>query len=989
MGQINLYKIDENKKDDFLNKLTEKFEFIGEQDYNSMENEKIVYTVGTYVNIPEERKPLEWQWILDEYDYEIEGVMASPRAVLVIEGGTVTYAVTYGLSYFAVDKYCDIDFAFDFARRISFKQIKTTTLTAPNAQRNKMINVYLNYRELSFDSGESYAKIKAKMTIEKEFTLHGELGGTYMAFDFGNANEAQRSAISTIDGPLLIIAGPGTGKTYTLVKRIVYLITEKDVLPEEIMIATFTEKAAKELITRITNELYAIGVFVNLNEMYIGTFHSICLRILKDHLEYTRIKKNYRMLDNFEQQYMVFQKINRFRNLPCFDVIFDKKQGAWRQAGEIVKYVNNLAEELVDIDEMQGDADEHIVAVANIMKQYNTLMEDENLIDFSSIQTEAYKLLIEKPSILEEIQQKIKYVMVDEYQDTNYIQELLVFLIAGKNKNICVVGDDDQGLYRFRGATIRNILEFPGHFAEGECKQVKLVTNYRSERQIIDFYNKWMSTTDGRAYDFMWKNFRFEKKIVPPEGKKDAKVGVIKCSGRDLLDDWYEQVYSFITQLKSSGVLTDYNQIAVLCKSVKGDKIIGMVEYLEEHGIKVYSPRSEMFFERKEIKQVIGCMILCFPEYVRKLQQRDFSYDFENLYKYYDTQCIAAARKLILQYRDTLGKWIAEKMHKHANLRRDNADYAFTGLLYQLLQFEPFSTYLGIDMKSGVIDERPARNLSILSSILGKYEYLHRIDVFTEKNIIESVERFFNMYFRFLFDGGITEYEDDSEYAPSGCVSFMTIHQSKGMEFPIHRAAMRHEEQTIVPETIREWFDTNYMTLSKCEHSYLGQPQIEAAYKQVLRYVERNQSDWSRIQDAEVEVSLVKPDYILLGKVDLIRGEGDTVEIVDFKSEKKPDVLIETAEMNRYRRQLEVYAHLIEEKTGKKVSKMHLYYTGEDNGVPTVTFNKSTEMIDKTIKEFDAVVEKIQRKDFSGRAKDKNLCANCDMRHYCRRKGDC
>ncbi len=962
-----------------------------------------------------------------------------------------------------------------------------------------------------------------------------------MAFDFGNANEAQRSAISTTDGPLLIIAGLGTGKTYTLVKRIVYLITERDVLPEEIMIATFTEKAAKELITRITNELYAIGVSVNLNEMYIGTFHSICLRILKDHLEYTRIKKNYRMLDNFDQQYMVFQKINRFRNLPYFDVIFDKKQGAWRQAGEIVKYVNNLAEELADIDEMQGDADEHIVAVANMMKQYNTLMEDENLIDFSSIQTEAYKLLIEEPSILEEIQQKIKYVMVDEYQDTNYIQELLVFLIAGKNRNICVVGDDDQGLYRFRGATIRNILEFPGHFAEGECKQVKLVTNYRSERQIIDFYNKWMSTTDGRAYDFMWKNFRFEKKIVPPEGKKAAKVGVIKCSGKDLLDDWYEQVYSFITQLKSSGVLTDYNQIAVLCKSVKGDKIIGMVEYLEEHGIKVYSPRSEMFFERKEIKQVIGCMILCFPEYVRKLQQRDFSYDFENLYKYYDTQCIAAARELILQYRDTLGKWIAEKMQKHANLRKDNADYAFTGLLYQLLQFEPFSTYLGIDMKSGVIDERPARNLSILSSILGKYEYLHRIDVFTENNIIESVERFFNMYFRFLFDGGITEYEDDSEYAPSGCVSFMTIHQSKGMEFPIvivdslngtprssgnhlleeienkyfhrkvfetredikffdfwrlyytafsraqnllvlsccekkghgatpskyfeecyeklpayedvnlseiklekvkpvnikdtysftshialyencalqykffkelgftqvrvgatlfgtlvhetiediHRAAMRHEEQTIVPETIREWFDTNYMTLSKSEHSYLGQPQIEAAYKQVLRYVKRNQSDWSRIQDAEVEVSLVKPDYILLGKVDLIRGEGDTVEIVDFKSEKKPDVLIETAEMNRYRRQLEVYAYLIEEKTGKKVSKMHLYYTGEDNGVPTVTFNKSTEMIDKTIKEFDAVVEKIQSKDFSGRAKDKNLCANCDMRHYCRRKGDC
>lgn len=175
MGQVNLYKIDGNKKDDFLDKLSEKFEFIGEQDYNSLDNKENVYTVGTYVHVPEERKIPEWQWILDEYDYKIEGTAGLPRAVLVIESVDTTYAITYGLSYFAVDKYCDIDFAFDFARRIVFKQIKTTTLTAPNAQRNKMINVYLNYNDISFDSGESYAKIKAKMKIEDGFTLHGEM----------------------------------------------------------------------------------------------------------------------------------------------------------------------------------------------------------------------------------------------------------------------------------------------------------------------------------------------------------------------------------------------------------------------------------------------------------------------------------------------------------------------------------------------------------------------------------------------------------------------------------------------------------------------------------------------------------------------------------------------------------------------------------------------------------------------------------------------
>lgn len=175
MGQINLYKIDVNKKEEFIEKLIEKFEFLGEQNYNLVNGETPKYTVGTYVNIPEGRKTPEWQWILDEYEYNIEGTQASPRAILLIENEEDTYAVTYGLSYFAVDKYCDIGFAFDFARRIRFRQIRTTTLTAPNAQRNKMINVYLNYNDLSFDSGESYAKIKAKVEHEADFIVHGDM----------------------------------------------------------------------------------------------------------------------------------------------------------------------------------------------------------------------------------------------------------------------------------------------------------------------------------------------------------------------------------------------------------------------------------------------------------------------------------------------------------------------------------------------------------------------------------------------------------------------------------------------------------------------------------------------------------------------------------------------------------------------------------------------------------------------------------------------
>ncbi len=968
-------------------------------------------------------------------------------------------------------------------------------------------------------------------------------------FDFGNANEQQKEAIRTTDGPVLITAGPGTGKTFTLVQRIVYLIQEKGVKPEEIMVATFTEKAAKELITRITNELDKINVMVNLNDMYVGTFHSICLRFIKEHLEYTRIKKNYRMLDQFDQQYMIFQHIYSFRNLPHFNDLFPGSTGVWKLSGKIAGIVSNLLEELVDVDEMLKDKDPEVLATAHLLKEYMKIMDAENLIDFTSIQTEAYRLLKDNPDILSEIQNQIKYIMVDEYQDTNYIQEQVVFLLAGDKKNICVVGDDDQGLYRFRGATIRNILEFPQHFKSGECKQVDLTINYRSEKEIIDFYNSWMQNTES----FSWKNFRFPKQIVPGKKNYSTKTTVLKCSGDNDPEEWCDNVYHFITDLEKQGVITNYNQVAFLCKSVKNDRVINLIQYLEEHDVPVYSPRSEMFFDRQEVRELLGMLIMCFPNYFLRLKTNSFtitSDQYVAFYQFYRERCVKPAMKLVQENKE-LKSWYEDILRTHSSLTK-NTDYAFTGMLYQLMQFEPFKSYIGVNVGSGVIDERAARNISILSSVLGKFEYLHRIDVFTSKNIVDTAEKFFNMYLKFLYDGGISEYEDDSEYAPSGCVSFLTIHQSKGMEFPIvmvdslyerpttkndkliekieskyfhrekfehlndikyfdfwrlyytafsraqnllvltcnecggswktpsssfekvyrplkewtdvdlsdvvlaevkpvnlkqsysftshielyencslqykffkelgftpvrigatlfgtlvhetiedvHRAAMRHETETITPENIRQWLDTNYTTLSKSEHAYLGEKQVDAAYNQVLRYVERMEkgtlpistagdinggtgSLWDYIQDAEVDVSLVKSDYILKGTVDLIRGDGDTVEIVDFKSEKRPEDLMQSESAERYKRQLEVYAHLVEEKTGKKVSRMHLYYTGEETLEPTVTFEKSKESIETTIKAFDDVVSKIQNHDFSKESNNQKTCRECDMRFYC------
>lgn len=956
-------------------------------------------------------------------------------------------------------------------------------------------------------------------------------------FDYSRANDGQREAIEATEGPVLIIAGPGTGKTYTLVQRALNLIVNKGVKPEEIMMATFTEKAAKELVTRISNELTLLNIPVNLTEMYIGTFHSICLRIIKENLEYTRIKKNFRTLDDFDQKYLVYRNIRAFQQIPRFSEVISSRF-AWEQAKEICLYVNNLTEELVDSDCLIASSHPDYKVIGHILHAYMQLIVDNNYLDFSGIQTEAYWLLNNHPDILAAVQSKIKYLMIDEYQDTNYIQEQIAFSIAGDVQNICVVGDDDQGLYRFRGATIRNILEFPSNFIEKDCKVVKLTVNYRSNSDIVDFYNLWMQSTDCGKNSFTWDKFRYDKRIVPHKQTDLASPAVIRITTEEGEDAWHKENLAFIRMLMDSGKITDLNQIAFLFNSVKSDKVVNLAKYFEENGINVYSPRSDMFFDRYEVKMMLGCLLLCFSEFGYKIQDRDFKYVDESLCQYYES-CM----QLVGDYLETpAGEELADtlgEMADYHSFMEKNTDYAFSGIAYRLLKFNPFAAILETDMRCGVVDLRPARNIALLTSIFAKFEYLHGIDIFTPEKIDKNVELFFNMFLKLLMRGGIAEYEDDSEYAPSGCVSFLTIHQSKGMEFPVvvvgslansprarnndiiegisqeffkrspfephgtikffdfwrlyytafsraqnllvltanqtnrepsmyfrelfrqlpdytspkfdiyefdfaevkdvnlketysftsniavyeecslqykffkelgftetrvgatifgtivhetiedvHRAVLRNEEHLVTADNIRSWLEMNYSTASKAEHAYLGRPQIEAALRQVEKYVERNKRDWSRIREAEVDVSLVKPDYILAGKIDLIRGEDGTVEIVDFKSEKRPDAEAEAVYFDRYRRQLQVYAHLVEMKTGQHVSKMSLYYTGETEADPKVSFPYVQEDVAATISDFDTIVHRIQRKEFSSKSKNVKTCHNCDFRFYCKKGGE-
>ena len=950
------------------------------------------------------------------------------------------------------------------------------------------------------------------------------------------ANPQQRDAITTTDGPLLIIAGPGSGKTFTLVERVVYLITEQAVTPEQLMVVTFTDKAAQELTTRISNRLTEVGVRFNLNEMYLGTFHAICLRWLQNHREFTRLKRNFTMMDQFDQHYFLYQRLHDYEAIPGVDLLLGDPQkiGGWRRTEELLRWVNTVSEEALEPEALIGALEPAISALGRCAALYREQLTEANALDFSTIQYEALHLLRTYPTIRAALRERIAYLMVDEYQDTNTIQELILMELAhGEAPNLCVVGDDDQGLYRFRGATIRNILQFKEKFAPGVCKQVFLETNYRSHREIIDFYNRWMA---GQRWEYQAQLFRYPKTITPRDEPFPERPVLLKLAAQTQ-EAWHAEVLAFLHGLRDAGTLTDWNQVAFLFRSVKNEQVRGLATFLEGQGIPVYSPRANQFFDREEIRLLLGALIFLFPQFpdVRKWKP-----DAElAIWDYYDEQCFRPfAAQLRRPENADLLKWAQRRARQHLALTQ-NTDYAFAGLFYELLRFPLFSRYLDETLlQSGMLNSRPMRNLGLFSQLLNKFEYLHQISVLTPEYLVQNLRDLFNQFLRFLHDGGINEYEDEAEYAPSGHVSFLTIHQAKGLEFPvvvvgslnavprkqhgevevaleghlarppyepleqtkfydfrrlyytafsraqnlllltalevngsgrtpskyfvdyytpipswrephvrladvplarikdvklkreysftshltvfencaeqyrffrelafaplrknpilfgtlvhqtieeIHKAVLRGETERVSSEQIAAWFDTNYAYLTRRERVYLAPSIKNLALEHVLRYFHRTAGDWSRIREAEIDVSLVKDDYILAGKVDLIQGAGDTVEVVDFKSERKLDVNDpkDRERLNQYRRQLEVYAHIIEQRTGLTVSRTHLYYTSEEHGNPYISFDTHSHSVERTIAVFDRVVQRIEAKDFAIPERPAKSCVACDLRHYC------
>lgn len=385
-------------------------------------------------------------------------------------------------------------------------------------------------------------------------------------------NPAQYEAIHS-EGPTLVIAGPGTGKTYTIIERVLYLIRDRKVKPEQIMIVTYTVKASKELMTRLTNELSRQGIEINLHEMYIGTFHHICRRLLKEFREYTRLERNFIETDQFEQQYMVYENLKEFEKIPNFRLVvplsYINKAGEeilfspWRRCRTICQYVNRLSEELMNPADMTVSSDEKTRVLGWMMIRYEKLAKKKNFLDFTKLQTEAYYILSEKENVRRRVLEKIRYILVDEYQDTNYIQEQLVQLLGGRDRNVFVVGDDDQSIYRFRGATVANILQFKRHFGS-DCRVITLRTNYRSNQGIVSFCMRWMARPDWFSWERMGQLYRYRKGMVEAAGGREKVPSVVRITASANERRFEERVCDFIEGLMKKGCITDYNQVALL-----------------------------------------------------------------------------------------------------------------------------------------------------------------------------------------------------------------------------------------------------------------------------------------------------------------------------------------------------------------------------------------------------------------------------------------
>ncbi len=565
--------------------------------------------------------------------------------------------------------------------------------------------------------------------------------------ELSNLNPKQREAVTHTKGPLLVLAGAGSGKTTVLVNRIAYILETEHVSAYNILAITFTNKAAKEMLERITA---LVGDAAE--DMWISTFHSACVKILRRTIHLLGYENDFVIYDSADSLTLIKECL---KELHMDEKLFPPRL--------IASVISKAKDNMQDCDAFLAvNSDNRFnIRIAEVYKIYQKKLKKNNALDFDDIILNTVKIFIENPDVLENYQKRFKYIMVDEYQDTNNVQYMLISLLAQGSRNICVVGDDDQSIYKFRGANIRNILDFEKEYPEAVV--IRLEQNYRSTGNILSVANEVIEHNVGRKGKKLWTENEPGSAVAfanYPDDRTEAATiaGIIK--EQTASSEW------------------DYSDYAILYRTNAQSR--SFEEQLIFKGIPYKLIGSVNFYQRKEIKDLLA--------YLRTIDN--------------GSDDIAVKRILNIPRRG-IGQTTIDRIDAYAAERNINfynalMEAAFIpGLTRSLPKIEAFVSLIEIYKGRSASGSYTLKELmdSLLEDI-NYIEYIKDTESESADDRIENINELINKMATFdeesLEPRGLSDFLEevalvadiDNLDESTNVVLLMTLHSAKGLEFP-------------------------------------------------------------------------------------------------------------------------------------------------------------------------------------------------------------
>lgn len=643
----------------------------------------------------------------------------------------------------------------------------------------------------------------------------------------GGLNDVQREAVQHTKGPLLIMAGAGSGKTRVLTHRIAYLLVEKEVAPWNILAITFTNKAAREMKERVGDLTGpALG-----QQIWISTFHSMCVRILRRDGDRLGISKNFTILDGGDQQ-SVIKQILKDQNI-------DQKKFPPRA---ILSKISAAKNQLKTADTFAREAsDFYTNLVSEVYTEYERRLRSNQSLDFDDLIMRTIHLLERVPDVLETYQRKFQYIHVDEYQDTNFAQYKLVSLLAERYQNLCVVGDSDQSIYRWRGADIANILSFESDYPT--ARVILLEQNYRSTKTIIDAANGVIENNMSRKPKKLWTDNDEGGQIHYFHSfDEQSEARFIAATIRDLMEEG-----------------RNYRDTAILYRTNAQSRAIE--EALMKSNIPYQIFGGTKFYERKEIKDILA--------YLRLIANPDDDISFSRVISVPKRGIGASTLQKIANYAAAQDLSMFQAV---GEIEQVGLSKRFTKTLKdfseQILNWVKMREYLSVTELVEDILERSGyrkmyeneQSLEAQSRLENIEELLSVTQHFEKENEDTSLIAFLT---DLTLEADIDRLDADDAQEPADAVSLMTLHSAKGLEFPV--VFIAGLEQNVFPhsrsmgndEEMEEERRLAYVGMTRAEEElYLTNAQMRTLYgytnnNPVSPFI--NEIPESFLQEVEVE----------------------------------------------------------------------------------------------------------------------------------------